>query len=670
MSLSCQEQIAALRRELNQHNHNYYVKHAPTISDYEFDVMMHKLQALEAANPDCFDPNSPTQRVGSDRTEGFVQVTHRSPMLSLINSYSEGEIADFYQRVQRILNTDFSIVGELKYDGTSISLTYENGALVHAITRGDGIVGDDVTANVRTIRSIPLQLEGDYPPLFEIRGEILMSWAVFEQLNQERAAQDETLFANPRNAASGTLKLQNSSIVASRRLDAVFYSLLGEELPAATHYENLLAAKRWGFKISEDIQRCRTLDDIRQYITRWNSLRKNFPFATDGIVLKVDDLIQQKNLGFTSKAPRWAIAYKFQAERAATKLLSVSFQVGRTGAITPVANLNAVSLSGSTVRRASLHSSDTMTNLDIRQNDIVFVEKGGDVIPKISGINIDAMVSRGKPVRFISRCPACGTPLVQDQGGITQYCPNDTGCSPQIKWRIAHFVSRGAMNIDGLGMESISLLYDNGIISGYADIYDLTVDMLSFLDGFSKKTASTLIKEIEASKQAPFTKVLFALGIRYIGAATAKRLALFFGNIDALQKASVEELQQVDDVGESTAQYLREYLDNPAYQELIERLKKYGLQMAVSKPNVLFSQMLSGLSFVISGTFTQHSRDEYKTLIEQHGGKSLSAVSQKTNYLFAGDNMGAMKLQKAQSLGVKIINETEFLAMIESQNDD
>ena len=660
--MEIKEEIERLRNELNTHNYNYYVLNKPTISDFEFDAKMHELQRLEAENPEFFDPNSPTQRVGSDLSEGFVQVEHRYPMLSLANTYSEGDVADWYERVRRSLNEPFEVVCELKYDGTSISLIYENGALVQAVTRGDGVRGDDVTANVRTIRSIPLTLRGnDYPQNFEMRGEILMPWKVFDALNAEREAQEEPLFANPRNAASGTLKTQNPAEVARRRLDAYLYYLLGEDLPADTHYENLQRAASWGFKISDAMKCCHSLQEIIDYIDYWDTERKNLPVATDGMVLKVNSLQQQKALGYTAKSPRWAIAYKFQAERACTRLNSVSYQVGRTGVITPVANLDPVQLSGTTVKRASLHNADIIAGLDLHIGDMVYVEKGGEIIPKITGVDLDARLLLGDKVGFAKVCPECGTPLVRDDNEAAHYCPNEDGCPPQIKGKMEHFVSRKAMNIDGLGEETIALLYDNGLLHNVADIYELKVPDLARLERLGAKSAHNIKNGIEASKQVPFPRVLFALGIRYVGETVAKKLAAAFRSIDRLSVATLDELMAVPDIGESIAQSVRAYFAKPEHQQLVERLREHGLQMEMTETAAPTSDTLKGLSIVISGVFKYHSRDEYKAMIEQNGGKNVGSVSGATSFILAGENMGPAKLEKAEKLGVKIVSEEEFL---------
>ena len=660
------DKIKALREALEQHNYNYYVLSAPTISDREFDEMMKELQILEEAHPEYADPHSPTQRVGSDLSKEFEQVVHKYTMLSLGNTYSEDEVKDFYERIARDLNEPFEIVAELKYDGTSISLTYEDGRLVRAVTRGDGTRGDDVTANVKTIRSVPLKLMGDrYPATFEIRGEILLPWAEFDRLNKEREEQEEPLFANPRNAASGTLKQQNPAVVAARKLDAYFYYLLGEELPAETHFDNLEAARSWGFKIPNVIRVCNSLEDIYDYIAYWDVERKNLPVATDGIVLKVNSLRQQRNLGFTAKSPRWAIAYKFQAERAVTRLNSVSFQVGRTGAVTPVANLEPVLLAGTTVKRASLHNADIIEGLDLHLGDKVFVEKGGEIIPKIVGVDVEARgLLVGDKVRFIRSCPECGTPLMRPEGEAAHYCPNEAGCPPQIKGKIEHFVTRRAMNIN-MGPETVEDLYEAGYIKDTADLYTLEIADLLRLERWADKSARNLMASLEESKQVPFERVLYGLGIRFVGETVAKRLVSAFHSMEQLEQASFEDLTAVDEIGERIARSIIAYFADERNRTLVNRLKEYGLQMSVAEEKLANrSEKLKGLSIVISGTFAKHSRDEYKAMIEQHGGKNSGSVSGKTDYILAGDNMGPAKLEKAAKLGVKIINEDEFLNMI------
>lgn len=659
--------ILELRKQLHEHNHNYYVLNSPVISDIDFDMLMRELQDLEAANPDMYDPTSPTLRVGSDITKEFKQVQHKYPMLSLGNTYSKDEVAEFFDRVKRALNEDFEICCELKFDGTSISLTYVDGKLVRAVTRGDGEKGDDVTANVRTIRTVPLVLSGSgYPAEFEIRGEVLMPWEVFERLNVERANAGEQLFANPRNAASGTLKLQDSSVVAKRSLDAFLYFLLGEDLPAEGHYENLEAAKQWGFKISDTTCKCRTLDEVFAFIDRMDAERKNLPFATDGIVLKVNLLRQQKNLGYTAKSPRWAIAYKFQAESAVTRLNEVTYQVGRTGVVTPVANLDPVQLSGTVVKRASLHNADIIEKFDLHIGDMVYVEKGGEIIPKITGVDTAARFMLGEKVTFISKCPECGTPLVRYEGEAAHYCPNDVSCPPQIKGKIEHFVSREAMNIDSIGPETIEQLYNYGLIKNIADIYTIQPEDLMFLPRMGEKSALNIVNAANASLQVPFERVLFALGIRFVGATVAKRLARAFGNIDALISASFDELTAVDEIGERIAGAVRAFFAKDDNLQLIEKLKAAGLKFEVEEEDgVEKSEILKGQSIVISGVFTHHSRDEYKEMIERNGGKNVGSVSKSTSFILMGENMGPSKLEKAQKLGVRLVTEDEFLQMLQ-----
>ena len=659
--------ILELRRQLHEHNHNYYVLNSPTISDIGFDMLMRELQDLEAANPDMYDPTSPTLRVGSDITKEFKQVQHKYPMLSLGNTYSKEEVADFFDRVKRTLNEDFEICCELKFDGTSISLTYIDGKLERAVTRGDGEKGDDVTANVKTIRTVPLVLSGSgYPAEFEIRGEVLMPWVVFERLNEERAAAGEQLFANPRNAASGTLKLQDSSVVAKRSLDAYLYFLLGEQLPAEGHYENLEAAKRWGFKISDTTCKCRTIDEVFAFIDRMDAERKNLPFATDGIVLKVNSLRQQKNLGYTAKSPRWAIAYKFQAESAVTRLNEVTYQVGRTGVVTPVANLDPVQLSGTVVKRASLHNADIIEKFDLHIGDMVYVEKGGEIIPKITGVDTSARFMLGEKVTFITKCPECGTPLVRYDGEAAHYCPNDSSCPPQIKGKIEHFVSREAMNIDSIGPETIEQLYNYGLIKNIADIYTMQPEDLMFLPRMGEKSAMNIVNAVKASLQVPFERVLFALGIRFVGATVAKRLARAFGNVDALMAASFDELKAVDEIGERIAGAVRAFFAKVDNMLLVEKLKAAGLKFVVEdEPGVEKSDILSGQSIVISGVFTHHSRDEYKEMIERNGGKNVGSVSKSTSFILMGENMGPAKLEKAQKMGVRLVTEDEFLQMLQ-----
>ncbi|TGY06349.1 NAD-dependent DNA ligase LigA [Bacteroides muris (ex Afrizal et al. 2022)] len=664
--MTVKEKIDRLRAELHRHNYNYYVLNAPEISDKEFDDLMRELQELEKEHPEYQDDNSPTMRVGSDLNKNFTQVAHKYPMLSLGNTYSESEVTDFYERVKKALNEDFEICCELKYDGTSISLTYEDGKLVRAVTRGDGEKGDNVTDNVKTIRTIPLVLHGNYPKSFEIRGEILMPWVVFEELNREKEAREEPLFANPRNAASGTLKLQNSAIVASRKLDAYLYYLLGEELPCDGHYENLQAAASWGFKTSEHTRKAHSLEEVFEYINYWDTERKNLPVATDGIVLKVNSLKQQKNLGFTAKSPRWAIAYKFQAERALTRLNKVTYQVGRTGAVTPVANLDPVQLSGTIVKRASLHNADIIEGLDLHIGDMVYVEKGGEIIPKITGVDKDARgMLIGEKVKFITHCPECGSKLIRFEGEAAHYCPNETACPPQIKGKIEHFISRKAMNIDGLGPETVDMFYRLGLINDTADLYQLKTDDIKNLERMGEKSAENIVNGIAASKEVPFERVLFALGIRFVGETVAKKIAKSFTDIEELENADIEKLKNIDEIGEKIAQSIITYFSNPANRELVERLKANGLQLHRTEEDLSgYTDKLAGQSIVISGVFTHHSRDEYKEMIEKNGGKNVGSISSKTSFILAGENMGPAKLEKAQKLEVKIMSEDEFLTLI------
>ncbi len=671
MPESVKNRIEYLRTEIDKHNYNYYVLSSPEISDLEFDAMLKELQELENAHPEFYDPASPTQRVGSDLSEGFQQVKHVYPMLSLGNTYSEGEVRDFYERVRKALNDEFELVCELKYDGTSISLTYEDGILVRAVTRGDGEKGDDVTANIRTIKSIPLKLKGNFPENFEIRGEVLLPWNVFDELNAEREAREEPLFANPRNAASGTLKLQNPAVVAKRKLDAYFYYLLGVDLPSDLHFDNLQHARTWGFKVSEAVKRCWNLDEVLDYIHFWDTERKNLNVATDGIVIKVNSLTQQKNLGFTAKSPRWAIAYKFQAEKAVTRLNSVSFQVGRTGAVTPVANLDPVLLSGTTVKRASLHNADIIDSLDLHIGDMVYVEKGGEIIPKITAVDFEARVLIGEKVKFVKNCPECGAELIRYEGEAAHYCPNENECPPQIKGKMEHFVSRKAMDIEGLGSETIALLYENGLLHNIADIYTLQTDQLARLERLGTKSAENIVKSAENSKSVPFERVVFALGIRFVGETVAKKLAFSYKNIDKLEAATYEQLISVEEIGDRIARSVLDFFADEKDKVIVERLKKMGLQMQLSDEKLLpKGSSLEGKTIVISGTFAKHSRDEYKSIIEQHGGKNSGSVSSKTSFILAGENMGPEKLKKAASLGVKIVSETEFLAMIENSSPE
>lgn len=662
------QRILQLRQELHEHNHKYYVLNQPSISDQEFDFMMHELQELEARHPEMADPDSPTQRVGSDISTEFKQVAHKYPMLSLANTYNEQDVADFYNSVSKGLNgEDFEICCEMKYDGLSISLTYVDGRLTQAVTRGDGVHGDDVTANVRTIRSIPLVLkDGDWPREFEIRGEILMPWQSFERLNAEREAAEEPLFANPRNAASGTLKSLNPAVAAKRKLDAYLYYLLGDGIEGDGHYENLMRAKAWGFKISDGMRKVKTLQEIYDFINYWDTERKNLPVATDGIVLKVNSLRQQRALGYTAKSPRWAIAYKFKAERECTRLREVTYQVGRTGQITPVANMEPVQLAGTTVRRATLNNEDFIRSLDLHEGDYVYVEKGGEIIPKIVGVDTERREASARPVEFITRCPECGSELVRYEGEAAHYCPNDAGCPPQIKGRIEHFISRRAMNIDSLGPETIDEYYRRGLIHNIADLYDIRVEQING-DGSRQKSAQKVVDGIETSKQVPFERVVFALGIRFVGETSARLLARHFKDIDHLAAATLQELTDIDGVGEVIAKSVITYFHNPINMEIVNRLRAYGLQMSLSEEQMhAASTKLAGKSIVISGVFTHHSRDEYKRIIEQNGGKNVGSISGKTSFILAGDNMGPAKLQKAEKLGVPIVDEETFLEMIEN----
>ena len=660
------QRIEQLRKELHEHNYRYYVLNQPTIGDQEFDFMMKELQELEARHPELYDANSPSQRVGSDLQSEFHQVKHRYPMLSLANTYSEQDVRDWYESVKKgLAGEDFEVCCEMKYDGLSISLTYVDGALTQAVTRGDGVQGDDVTTNVKTIRSIPLVLPGTgYPHEFEIRGEILMPWSSFEHLNKEREAAEEPLFANPRNAASGTLKSLDSHVVAQRQLDAYLYYLLGESLPADGHFENLEAARSWGFKISEGMRKAHSVEEVMDFINYWDQERKNLPVATDGIVLKVNSLRQQRSLGYTAKSPRWAIAYKFKAERECTRLLEVTYQVGRTGAVTPVANMEPVQLAGTTVKRATLNNEDFIRSFDLHIGDMVYVEKGGEIIPKIVGVNIDERPIIAQPVQFIKKCPECGAPLVRYEGEAAWYCPNDAGCPPQIKGRIEHFIARKAMNIDSLGPETVDEYYRRGIVKNVADLYSIDVQQING-DGSRTKSAQRIVNGIQKSKEVPFERVVFALGIRFVGETTARLLARHFKSLDALMAAGLEDLQEVEGVGEVMAKSIIAYFHNEENLRIVNRLREVGLQMQLSESQTAAtSDKLAGQSIVISGVFTHHSRDEYKLIIEQNGGKNVGSISGKTSFILAGDNMGPSKLEKAQKLGIKIMNEDEFLDLI------
>ena len=655
-----------LRKELEEHNYNYYVLAKPVISDFDFDMKMKELEKLEADFPEFADPNSPTQRVGSDINKEFEQAEHRYPMLSLSNAYSEEELKDFNARIKRLIATDYEYVCELKFDGSSISLSYENGQLMRAVTRGDGTRGDIVTDNVRTIRSVPLTLRGnDYPQSFEIRGEVLMPFKVFEKLNEAREKAGEPLLANPRNTAAGTLKMQNSALVATRQLDAYFYYILGENLPEDGHYEMLQKAKSWGFKISDATQRCKNLNEVFAFIKKWDVERHKYPVATDGVVIKVNSRNLQENLGFTAKSPRWAIAYKFKAESAATVLHSVSYQVGRTGAVTPVANLEPVLIAGTIVKRASLHNADIIKKLDLHLNDTVFVEKGGEIIPKITGVDEQKRHPMSQPVDFITTCPECGTTLIRNEGEAAHYCPNETGCPPQIKGKMEHFVSRKAMDIDGLGQETIDLFFNAGLVNGVADLYKLNKEKLIQLDRIQEKSAQRILDGLEASKNVPFERVLFALGIRFVGETVAKTLANQLHSIENIQSKSKEELLDINEIGEKIAESIVEYFSNPKHLELIDFLKSQGLNFQIDEDKLSEkTEKLKGLNIIISGTFTQHSRDELKNLIDQNGGKNVGSISKKTSYLVAGDNMGPSKREKAEKLGIPIISEDDFIKML------
>lgn len=662
------KRIQALRDELNKHNHDYYVLNNPTISDKDFDFKMKELEQLEFQFPEHDDPDSPTHRVGSDINKSFTQVKHIYPMLSLGNTYSSEDVADFMRRTETALSGEkFEIVGEMKFDGTSISLIYEYGRLVRAVTRGDGEKGDVVTDNVRTIKSIPLKLKGDgYPDMFEIRGEIVLPWKEFERLNEERAFNEEPLFANPRNAASGTLKMQNSAEVARRGLDAYLYYLIGDNLPYDNHYDNMMAAKSWGFKVSDIMTRLATIEDVDKFISHWDTARKKLPVATDGLVFKVNSLRQQLNLGYTAKSPRWAIAYKFQAERALTRLVDVSFEVGRTGVITPVANLEPVLLSGTIVKRASLHNADIIRSLDIHEEDMVYVEKGGEIIPKITGVDSSARSVFAQPIQFVTQCPSCGSQLVRVEGEAAWMCPDKYSCTPQIIGRIEHFVGRRMMNIDGIGEETAGLLFNAGLVANIADLYNLTKEKLVLLDRFADKSAERILQGLEDSLNVPFERVVFALSIPYVGETTAKKIARTLRNIDNLMSASIDELVQIEDVGPRIAESIIDYFSVESNREVVQRLKEAGVQMSMPEEDESEkSDKLAGKSIVISGTFSHHSRDEYKALIEKHGGKNVGSISKKTDYVLAGENMGPAKLEKATSLGIKIIDEDTFLKMIE-----
>lgn len=659
------ERIEQLRRELHEHNRRYYIDNAPVIDDVTFDMLMHELEALETKHPEMHDDNSPTKRVGSDISKEFRQVEHKRPMLSLANTYNEADVAEWYEQVRRgLAGEDFEICCEMKYDGLSISLTYIDGRLTQAVTRGDGVRGDDVTANVRTIRSVPMVVTGDYPHEFEIRGEVLMPWREFERINREREAAGEPLFANPRNAASGTLKSLNPTVVAERRLDAYLYYLLYNDIDGG-HYENLERARSWGFKVGEGMRKATTLEEIYEFISYWDTERKNLPIATDGIVLKVNCLRQQRALGYTAKSPRWAIAYKYKAERERTRLVSVSYQVGRTGVVTPVANMEPVQLAGTTVKRATLNNEDFIRGLNLHEGDYVYVEKGGEIIPKIVGVDEDARNTDARPITFINRCPECGGELKRYEGEAAWYCTNDSGCAPQIKGRIEHFISRKAMNIDSMGPETVDEYYRRGLISNIADLYTLDVQQING-DGSREKSAQKIVHGIEESKAVPFERVVFALGIRFVGETSAKALARYFKTMNALAGASEEELTQVEGIGEVIAKSITDYFRNQQNCDIVRRLRDYGLQMSLNDEQLAgHSDRLAGQSVVISGVFAKHSRDEYKAMIELHGGKNVGSISTKTSFILAGENMGPSKLQKAQKLGIRIMSEDEFLSLLE-----
>lgn len=659
--------IECLRDELNRHNYNYYVLSQPEISDYDFDMKLKELERLENEYPQFDDPYSPTHRVGSDINKSFTQVAHIHPMLSLGNTYSVEEVDEWAARVRDgLMGASFKIVGELKYDGTSISLIYENGRLVRAVTRGDGEKGDDVTENVKTIRSIPLVLKGrGWPERFEMRGEILLPWEAFDRLNAEREFNEEPLFANPRNAAAGTLKMQNSAEVGRRGLDAYLYYMIGDGLPCDNHYDNMMAAKEWGFKVAPHMTLLDSIDDIDGFVAKWDVERKTLPVATDGLVFKVNNLRQQLNLGSTAKSPRWAIAYKFQAERALTELQFVSYEVGRTGVITPVANLNPVLLSGTVVKRASLHNEDIIRQLDIHEHDMLYVEKGGEIIPKITGVDTDARKPDAPAVRFVKDCPACGTPLVRVEGEAAWMCPNKYHCPPQIVGRIEHYVGRRMMNIDGIGEETAQVLYDAGLVKNVADLYELTPEQLVRLERFAQKSAERIMQGLEDSKSVPFDRVVYALSIPYVGETVAKKLARALGDIDTIMSADIDRLTSIDDIGPRIAESIIEFFAADVNRQTVERLREAGVQMAMPEDNgATRSDRLQGKTIVISGTFSHHSRDEYKELIERHGGKNSGSISKKTDYVFAGENMGPAKLEKATKLGIPIIDETQFLKMI------
>ncbi|SHJ04261.1 NAD-dependent DNA ligase LigA [Aquimarina spongiae] len=663
--MNTEEQINQLREELRQHNHNYYILDAPTISDYEFDMKLKELQALEDKHPEYYDANSPTLRVGGGVTKNFETVVHEERMYSLDNSYSKEDLLDWEKRIKKIVDGEVNYTCELKYDGASINLTYENGALVSAVTRGDGIQGDNVTTNVKTIKSVPLKLKGDYPPKFNIRGEIVLPYDGFTKMNQERIAAGEEPYANPRNTASGSLKLQDSSEVAKRPLDCLLYSIKGDRLGIKTQFENLDKARQWGFKVPVESKLVKNIDEVLEFVNYWDEHRHDLPYETDGVVIKVNDLQQQDELGFTAKAPRWAMAYKFKAEQVATVLNEITYQVGRTGAITPVANLDPVLLAGTTVKRASLHNADQIEKLDIREGDTVFVEKGGEIIPKIVGVDFQKRSQDSQPTQYITHCPECHTELIRKEGEAQHYCPNDKGCPPQIIGRIQHYISRKAMDIEGLGGETVALLVNEGLITNYADLYDLRKEQVIPLERMAEKSAENLVSGIEKSKEIPFERVLFALGIRYVGETVAKKLVKHYKTIDAIVNASEEELVNVDEIGIKIAQSVKEFFASEENRILVKRLEEYGVQLEISAEKLANqTDTLSGQTFVVSGVFEKVSRNELKKLIEDNGGKVSSSISSKTSYVVAGANMGPSKLEKANKLEVPIISEDDFLDMV------
>ncbi|MGQ1889820.1 NAD-dependent DNA ligase LigA [Thermophagus sp. OGC60D27] len=662
---AAQKRIEQLREELNHHNYKYYIENQPEISDQEFDLKMKELTDLESQFPEFADPGSPTMRVGSDLSEEFEQVQHKYPMLSLGNTYSEEELRDFHNRLVKLAGSNFSYVCELKYDGTSISLTYINGLLHRAVTRGDGSVGDDVTRNVRTIRSVPLKLHGDYPSEFEIRGEIFLPIEGFERLNREREKNGEPPFANPRNAAAGSLKLQSSALVAKRPLDCFLYYMLGDKLPTNSHYENLMKAKSWGLKISPHMKICQSIEEVFEFIRYWDAARHNLPFEIDGAVIKVDEISLQNQLGNTAKSPRWAIAYKFKAEQAQTRLLSVDFQVGRTGAVTPVANLEPVQLAGTVVKRASLHNADIISDLGLHINDMVTVEKGGEIIPKITGVILEQRLPQSEAVEFVKNCPACDSPLMRVEGEAAHYCPNSANCPPQIKGKLEHFISRRAMNIDGLGSETINLLFNQNLVKTISDLYRLRPSQLIHLDRLGEKSARNIINSIEESKLVPWPRVLYALGIRFVGETVAKKLAKAFTSVDQLASATEEELVAVDEIGEKIAESIIAFFKSESNKKLVDELKQFGLKLEGTEETTALSKKLEDKTLVISGTFSKYSRDELKQLIEAHGGKNATSVTGKTDFLVAGEKIGPSKLEKAKSLGITILTEEQFLGLIE-----